>query len=151
MVIARHARRLASTDERRALVEQIERAHASRIAARAALTPAVSAPVGSADSNEVSPDIVVNAMIELSPFLRECAKQADAGDLVVHAHLTLTGDPDIGTLVDAGQLLDAAEHPIAAKLDACVRSTLQDSRAAADRRWRYARVHVHAAVRERQS
>jgi len=43
----------------------------------------------------------------------------------VVASLTLTGDPDIGTLIDADQLFDQHGQPLPAALDACLRARFQ--------------------------
>jgi hypothetical protein len=69
-------------------------------------------------------------MREVLPFLADCYGEArattlSADHLEIHAHLTLTGDPDIGTVIDAGQLFDDDDQALPTKLDDCIRSTLQ--------------------------
>jgi len=39
--------------------------------------------------------------------------------------MTLTGVPDIGTVIDADQIADESGKPLDPKLDDCLRSTLQ--------------------------
>lgn len=38
--------------------------------------------------------------------------------------MTLTGDPDVGTLIDAGELRDQNGKPLDPELDNCLRTTL---------------------------
>ena len=61
-------------------------------------------------------------------MLTDCyanAGSAVGGDITVRAHLVLTGDPDIGTLIDAGQLTDPQGGTFDKGFDDCIRSTLQ--------------------------
>ena len=114
-----HVRQLALPDRQR-LAEQIRAAHARRAAAALASPSSAAASTGSAS---VEPETLMAAMRDVLPFLRACSPPVDG--VVVHAELTLTGDPDVGTLIDARQLFDAADHPLPAAFDACVRSTFQ--------------------------
>jgi hypothetical protein len=75
-------------------------------------------------------DVIRGAMHEVLPFLGDCygdarATTLSANHLEIKAHFTLTGDPDIGTVIDAKQLFDDNKQPLPAKLDDCIRSTLQ--------------------------
>jgi len=132
-----HVRKLASADERRKLVEAIAAAKAARKAARAphhsTLGSAESADRGSFGSDheaDMDKDVIRGAMKEVLPFLADCYGEArattlSADHLEIRAQFTLTGDPDIGTVIDANQLFDGDEHPLPTKLDDCIRSTLQ--------------------------
>lgn len=70
-----------------------------------------------------------DALIETAPFLRECCKKAayPGGTRRIHVRgkLVLTGDRDIGTLVDADQLTDEHDQPLPAALDDCLRGVMQ--------------------------
>jgi hypothetical protein len=67
-------------------------------------------------------------MKEVLPMLADCYAKAGSSvphELTVRAHLRLTGDPDIGTLIDADKATDTDEAPLPAAFDDCLRSTLQ--------------------------
>ncbi len=75
-------------------------------------------------------DVIRGAMQEVLPFLADCygdarATALSADHLEIRAHFTLTGDPDIGTVIDANQLFDENKHALPSKLDDCIRGTLQ--------------------------
>lgn len=132
-----HVRKLANADERRELVAQIAAAQAARKTVRAphrsSLGSADSADRGSFGSGhegDMDKDVIRGAMHEVLPFLGDCygdarATTLSANHLEIKAHFTLTGDPDIGTVIDAKQLFDDNKQPLPAKLDDCIRSTLQ--------------------------
>ncbi|HTR54110.1 MAG TPA: hypothetical protein VMJ10_25630 [Kofleriaceae bacterium] len=68
------------------------------------------------------------AMGEVVPYLTACYEKAlptlANPHLEVTAYLTLTGDRDVGTLIDADRLVDNAGQPLPRNLDDCLRSTL---------------------------
>ena len=115
---ARHVTRLSSPEERREVANEIAAAAKAR---HAAATPAsvpspTPAPPPSAQPALPAADaqtIVTplrDAMREALPLLAECYTKAlptlANSRLSVAAHLRLTGDPDVGTLIDADQLYD---------------------------------------------
>jgi RNA polymerase sigma-70 factor (ECF subfamily) len=132
-----HVRKLASADERRDLAAHIAAAQAARKAARdphhSSLGSAQSSDQGSFGSGhegDMDKEVIRGAMREVLPFLADCYSDArattlSADHLEVRAHFTLTGDPDIGTVIDANQLFDSDKHALPAKLDDCIRGTLQ--------------------------
>jgi len=131
-----HVRKLPSADERRELVAHIAAAQAARKTAPAPhrlLGPGDTTSEGSFGSGhegDMDRDVIRGAMQEVLPFLADCysdarAKTLSADHLEVRAHFTLTGDPDIGTVIDANQLADDKKQPLPPKLDDCIRSTLQ--------------------------
>lgn len=132
-----HVRKLASADERRELVAHIAAAQSARKAARAPrhslLGSADSTDQGSFGSDhegEMDKDVIRGAMKEVLPYLADCYGEARAttlhtDHLEIRAHFTLTGDPDIGTVIDANQLFDDDKQALPTKLDDCIRSTLQ--------------------------
>jgi hypothetical protein len=132
-----HVRKLASADERRELAAHIAAAQAARKAARAphrsSLGSADSTDQGSFGSGhegDMDKDVIRGAMQEVLPFLATCYADArattlSADHLEIRAHFTLTGDPDIGTVIDANQLFDDNKRALPSKLDDCIRGTLQ--------------------------
>lgn len=133
-----HVRKLASADERRQLVAQIAAAQAARKATSPAARPRTIGPgvpgdqgsFGSGHEGDMDRDVIRGAMHEVLPFLGDCYSDARgttlaADHLEIHAHLTLSGDPDIGTVIDAKQLFDDKQHALPTKLDDCIRGTLQ--------------------------
>lgn len=137
----RRVRRLAGAAERQQLLSLITAARERRASATGAggrLTATAGADTGGGGAAAVGPDMpstldretIRDAMHEALPFLGDCYVDArptrTTDHLAIVAHLTLTGDPDIGTLVDASQLDDDDEGgPLATKLDDCLRAALQ--------------------------
>ena len=64
------------------------------------------------------------ALTEAIPFLAECYKTAPITQRRPAVQMTLTGDPDVGTLIDAGELRDQNGKPLDPELDNCLRTTL---------------------------
>jgi RNA polymerase sigma-70 factor (ECF subfamily) len=136
-VPAQHVRKLASAAERHALVARIAAAQAARKAAPAphhsSLGSAASTDQGSFGSGhegDMDKDVIRGAMKEVLPFLADCygdarATTLSADHLEIRAHFTLTGDPDVGTVIDANQLFDDNKKPLPTELDDCIRGTLQ--------------------------
>ncbi len=135
----RHVTRLATADERREVASAIAAATKARHAAAPApaADPAPSPPAPSsakptlptADAQTIVTPLR-DAMREALPLLAECYTKAlpklANSHLEVAAHLRLTGDPDIGTLIDADQLHDdVADKALPDELDSCLRDTLQ--------------------------
>lgn len=119
--------RLASIEQRRALAERIASAQASRAATHAPPRPQLPDP--GEDATPITKTELRAAMRELIPHLRDCYVAAlptlVTPDLAFTVELTLSGDPDIGTLVDAKRLIDDTGKPLPAAFDDCVRSTFQ--------------------------
>lgn len=76
-----------------------------------------------------SPDDVLEQMQEalkqVKDHVAECVKQAGPEVREFKANLSLTGDPDIGTLIDASALTTMDGKPLSARLDDCVRDVMQ--------------------------
>jgi RNA polymerase sigma-70 factor (ECF subfamily) len=129
-----HVRQLASA-ERQQVADRIAAAQALRAKRKQAAMPAQSdqtLPSSSSPPHEGDMDktVIRAAMQEVLPFLGDCYGEArgstlDADHLEIHAKFRLTGDRDIGTVIDARQLVDDDGHALPAKLDDCLRSTLQ--------------------------
>lgn len=132
-----HVRRLANAEERRELVAHIAAAQAARKAAPLPHHSSLSSTdstdrgsFGSGHEGDMDRDVIRGAMQEVLPFLGDCYGEArtttlSADHLEIHAHFTLTGDPDIGTVIDANQLFDDSKNALPSKLDDCIRGTLQ--------------------------
>jgi len=123
-----HVRTLA-TGERREVADRIAAAQASRHASTPAPhLPPIATAFTSSDPVGLK-QTVRGAMHEVLIHIVTCYESSFASrghkalDLV--AHLTLTGDPDVGTLIDAPQLFDDKGAPLPAILDDCLRDTLQ--------------------------
>lgn len=121
-----HVTKLATAEERRAIADRIASAQTARGSTHAPAAPHLPAEAEINDSLKVS---IRSAMHEALPFLAQCYQDAlptlATPDLTLHAKLTLTGDPDVGTLIDAHELVDQAGAPLPAKLDDCLRSAMQ--------------------------
>jgi hypothetical protein len=132
-----HATRI-SPDIRQQIADRIAAARAAH-AAHASASPAAgpSSPLrGSAPDHRSLPreqlealkTPIHDALLETAPFLRECYKKAgrpDGARIQVQGKLVLTGDSDIGTLVDADRLTDEHDQPLPAALDDCLRGAMQ--------------------------
>lgn len=134
--------RLGSVEERKLLADRIEQARAER-STTAAKTGAKTGTSGTAMAthapapprlpDDLPPAIshvqIKSAMRDVIGLITECYEAAipTLADphLEIEAELTLTGDPDIGTVIDAKQISDKTGKPLPAKLDDCLRSTFQ--------------------------
>jgi hypothetical protein len=113
-------------EERKRTADRIAAAHAARVAS--STTPRPSLPTADQlDSHDLDhvTTTVLSAMKEAIPFLAECYKQHGHGALTAAAMMTLTGDPDIGTVIDADQVTDEDGKPLGRELDDCLRGTMQ--------------------------
>lgn len=115
--------RLATAGERRQFAERIATAQASRAATHAPMPPRL--PDAEPPINKTN---LRAAMRELVPLLTECYETAiptlATPDVEITASLHLSGDPDVGTLIDADALVDKATgKPLPAGFDDCLRST----------------------------
>jgi hypothetical protein len=123
-----HVRTLA-TGERREVADRIASAQASRhVPTPAPRLPPIAIAFTSSDPDGMK-RTVRGAMREVLIQLSTCYESSFASRgpkaLDIVAHLTLSGDPDIGTLIDAPQLFDDKGAPLPSKLDDCLRDTLQ--------------------------
>jgi hypothetical protein len=129
-----HVTRLATREERKRLADQIAaaqtaRAAAGRAATRAPAPPSLPAEVVESEEAPISKATIRDAMREVIPHLTECYDAAipdlPGNELQLVAELTLTGDPDIGTVIDAKELADKQGNKLPAKFDDCLRTTFQ--------------------------
>jgi hypothetical protein len=75
------------------------------------------------DLERASPQLKA-ALAEAIPFLAECYKTAPITQRRPAVQMTLTGDRDVGTLIDAEELRDQDGSPLDPELDDCLRTTL---------------------------
>ena len=113
-----HAQKLATKAERQQLADQIASAQAARKAAVHSPRPPVFAPT-----------VAVTAMRDAIPLLTDCYQQAMPqladDETRIATKLTLTSDPDVGTIIDAHQISDDQGRPLLATFDDCLRDTIQ--------------------------
>jgi hypothetical protein len=111
-----HAQRLATKAERQQLADQIASAQAARKATAHAPHPPVL-------------PVATTAMRDAIPLIADCYQQAMPqladDETRIAAKLTLTSDPDVGTIVDAHQISDDQGRPLLATFDDCLRDTIQ--------------------------
>lgn len=116
-----------AADQRKALAERIENARAGRAAVNAPARPRLPEGSGEDTGTAISKTEIRAAMRELIPYITECYEAAlptlPSKNFKMTAELTLTGDPDIGTIVDAKALADEAGKPLDKTLDDCFRSS----------------------------
>jgi hypothetical protein len=116
-------------EERRAVADRIANAQAARAATRAPAAPKLPDRAALDPSDQEGFKTTIKAaMHEVLPMLADCYSQAGSSvpsEITVRAHLRLTGDPDIGTLIDADETTDTSEARLPAGFDDCLRSTLQ--------------------------
>ncbi|MDB4957198.1 MAG: hypothetical protein JWO36_4767 [Myxococcales bacterium] len=128
--------KLSGPEERKRISDKIDSNHAARAALRAGPAPRLPPLEERSDAAMDLEDIGMtrtefrSAVREVVPFLSECYEAAmdtlPNPILEIKAGLTLRGDPDVGTLIDAAQLFDQYDQPLPTKLDACLRGTLQE-------------------------
>ncbi len=124
----RHVRRLTPEDRRR-LGEQIA---AARRRAREAAADARAVPAAA----PLPEDVVVpleaagkplrDALDESVSLLAECYPRQPGGAAIRNATalMTMTSDPELGTVIDTGAIQDADGRPLDPKLDECMRDTI---------------------------
>jgi len=116
-------------EERKHVADRIASAHAAR-AHSPGPRPELAKPemMNANDLDHVS-EHVLQALEEAIPYLAACYKQVTPErarpQMRATATMTLTGDPDIGTVIDADQIFDDKHQPLDRKLDDCLRNTMQ--------------------------
>jgi hypothetical protein len=124
-----HVTRFANPAERQAVADRIAASRAERTRQappRPPSLPAESGAPGDGDSHDLeraAPKLKV-ALAEAIPFLAECYKTAPVKQRRPAVLLTLTGAPDVGTLIAADELTDPDGKPLDADLAGCLRTTL---------------------------
>lgn len=123
-------------EERKRVAQQIRDARAGRASAPErpslpAAPPSASAatPRPTLDSTDVETfkTTMRTAMQQVIPYLADCYDQHSQdlpATIDVRAKLVLTGDPDVGTLIDTEGLGDGSDAPLHAGFDACLRDAL---------------------------
>jgi hypothetical protein len=65
-----------------------------------------------------------DALKEAIPFLADCFQTPAEKQLHAAVYMTLTGDRDVGTLIDSDRMVDQKEQPLPKELTECLRTTL---------------------------
>jgi hypothetical protein len=120
---ARHIKKL-TPDERREVEKQIETARAAR-AQRAATAAPAPPHLPEQGGIESLPPGALDMLKEALPYLADCYEQGSATPASAIAMLTLQGDPDVGTLIDPGAIVDDKQLPIDPEVAGCLATTLQ--------------------------
>ena len=122
--------------ERATVAQQIRDARAGRAATSAPAAPSLRTPVPSLPAQQPALDpgdidsfktTMRGAMKEVIPYLAECFDTHAArlpDEITVRAELTLTGDPDIGTLIDTRGLARPDGAVLDTSFDTCLRDAL---------------------------
>jgi hypothetical protein len=136
-----HVTKLGSPEERKQLADRIAAAQAARQSGSTSPSPtgpaathAPAAPRLPADLPEddgsatpITKTQIRDAMREVIPHVTECYEAAlptlADPNIEITAKMALTGDPDIGTVIDADQIFFKDGTPLPAKLDDCLRTT----------------------------
>lgn len=130
-----HVQRV-SPAERQQLADKIRDARSGRAATSAPAGPSLPAaprpslppsPGLTADNPEQFKTTMRAAMKEVIPYLAECYDKHGTGvpdEISVVAKLSLTGDPDVGTLIDTRGLADDEDAALPAEFDLCLRDSL---------------------------
>jgi hypothetical protein len=118
-----------SPEERKRLADQIAKAKANRPASStsgpSSATPRPELP-DNGDAKLVRTTMKA-AMKEIIPYLADCFGKAGdkvPAEIKVVADMTLTGDPDIGTIIDANGIVDGDGKPLEPGFDLCVKDAL---------------------------
>jgi hypothetical protein len=116
-------------EERRQLGAQIaaHRQAAREAAARTAVSRGEPAPPGDAVVPlEQAGKPLHDALQESISLLAECYRQLPGGGSLRNATalLTMTSDPELGTVIDTGTIRGPDGRPLDAKLDGCMRDTI---------------------------
>lgn len=135
----KYVRRIATPEDRQRIADRIAAARAGQAGRgkSAPAGPAVTAapPPPSLPSTPGSPPAegelarasvpLRDALGEAIPLLAECfTPEQQRRDRRATVQMALVGD-DVGTLIDADQLVDENGRPLAPELDACLRATLR--------------------------
>lgn len=121
-------------EERRQLAQRIAAAQAARRAAASpsagssssrTAPPELPAGSGSMDSADQVLAQMQNALEQVKAHVTTCVDLAGVAVPGFKADLALNGDPDIGTLIDAGALMTVDGKPLPAQFDDCVRGVMQ--------------------------
>lgn len=126
-----HVTKLATPEDRKRMAERIAAAQSARAAVHAPARPQLPAEAVAEGegATPISKTEIRDAMREVIPLLTECYDAAiptlPDGELELVAEMTLTGDPDVGTLIDAKELADKQGRKLPAKFDDCLRTTFQ--------------------------
>jgi hypothetical protein len=121
-------------EERKQLADRIAAAQAARKSQPSSGGAAISAPPAPRlpenlpeEETKISKTQIRDAMREVIPIVTECYQAAiptlPDPNIEITAKMALTGDPDVGTIIDADQIFFKDGTPLPAKFDDCLRTT----------------------------
>jgi hypothetical protein len=115
-----------SPEERKRLAEQIAKAKANRPPSSRSGTSSTTPRPELADNGDAKlvRTTMKDAMKEIIPYLADCYDKAGdkvPAEIKVLANMTLTGDPDIGTIIDTKGLADGDGKPLEPTFDLCLK------------------------------
>jgi hypothetical protein len=121
-------------EERKQLADRIAAAQSARKSEGTSGGAAISAPAAPRlpdnlpeEETKISKTQIRDAMREVIPIVSECYEAAiptlPDPNIEITAKMVLTGDPDIGTVIDADQIFYKDGTPLPTKLDDCLRTT----------------------------
>lgn len=118
-----------SVEERKRLAEQIAKARANRPASSGGASSGTTDRPALADNGDATlvRTTMKDAMKEIIPYLADCFDKAGEklpAEIKVVANLTLTGDPDIGTIIDTNDIADGDGKPLESSFDLCLKDAL---------------------------
>jgi hypothetical protein len=112
-------------EQRSRLADRIAKAQAARGAVSAPKAPRL--PDEAVAEPQLSKTQIRDAMREVIPHLKACYEEVmlSLPDTTTRftADVLLTGDPDVGTLIDTEAIIDSNGVPLPAKFDDCLRTT----------------------------
>jgi hypothetical protein len=121
-----HVTKLSSPEQRREIANRIAAAQSVHGAHSAPIPPKLPAqPDDTHDLDKISAS-AMDALKEVIPFLADCYRNADKthGNKAA-VFMTMTGDRDVGTLIDTDRMLDEDHQPLAPELGSCLKTTLE--------------------------
>jgi hypothetical protein len=129
-----HVTRFASPADRQGVADRIASARAVRAQQTPRPPPRLPGEPATSDSGDpgdtshdlerVGPKLKA-ALEEAIPLLAACYQTGSVQVRRAAVSLTLTADPEIGTLIGADQLVDPDGKPLDAELDSCLRTTFR--------------------------
>jgi hypothetical protein len=121
--------RVIDADARMALIQRISAAREARKAGKAAPGPTAAGPDNPpALPGELTPDQIMEGILPVMPLLKECYEQGLERRTIKNGKVTfsihLTGEPEIGTLVDRAELDGDPAFLADAELSQCLHQTM---------------------------
>ncbi len=111
-------------EQRRELEHKIAAARAARAHA-GTTTPSPALPASHEGGIENLPAGALDMLKEALPYLADCYPQGSGAPKQAVALISMHGDPEVGTLIDPGEIHDEQQQPIDQEIASCLATTLQ--------------------------